>query len=217
MKWTDIINAEIQKPYYRDLYNFVDNEYKTQTVYPPRDLILNAFNLTPYDNVKCVILGQDPYHGPNQAMGLAFSVQKGITIPQSLKNIYKELQMELGCTIPTHGDLTEWAQQGVLLLNSVLTVRNGEAASHQKHGWETYTDAILTAINQKTEPVVILLWGNYAKAKRHLLTNPNHLVLESSHPSPYSANYGFFGCDHFKRCNQYLATNGIEPINWQIH
>ena len=216
MTWEKLNAAEQQKDYYDKLYDFVTNEYKNNTCYPPFEKILNALNLTPYENVKCVILGQDPYHEPNQAMGLSFSVEPGVTIPRSLQNIYKELHDELGCYIPNNGDLTKWAKQGVLLLNSVLTVRAHKAASHADHGWETYTDAILSELNKKDTPIVFLLWGNFARAKKTLITNPKHLILEATHPSPFSASSGFFGCNHFKKCNDYLTTNGLSPIDWQI-
>lgn len=216
MNWIDALQPETEKPYFKNLQAFLDAEYKTQTVYPPANQVLNALELTPLENVKCVILGQDPYHGPNQAMGLSFSVAPGIALPRSLQNIYKELQAEFGYDIPTTGDLTKWAQQGVLLLNSVLTVRRGDPGSHKDIGWEAYTDAILKAVNQKAEPVVYMLWGNFAKSKKELITNQNHLILEAAHPSPYSANKGFFGCDHFKTCNQYLMSHNQTPIDWQI-
>lgn len=216
MTWEQFVESEKQKDYYNNLYDFIKKEYDTATCYPPFEKILNALNLTPYENVKCVILGQDPYHGPNQAMGLSFSVEPGVDTPRSLQNIYKELNAELGCYIPNNGDLTKWAKQGVLLLNSVLTVRAHEAASHSGHGWETYTDAILKELNKKKDPVVFLLWGNYAKSKKQFITNPNHLVLETTHPSPFSANNGFFGCNHFKQCNEFLNKHNISSIDWQI-
>lgn len=218
MEWSDILAPEYAKPYYKDLYDFVTNEYNdpNKTIYPPCDKIFNALRLTPYDNVKCVIIGQDPYHGPNQAMGLSFSVPDGIRIPPSLQNIYKELNTEFGYPIPDTGNLTKWAKEGVLLLNAVLTVEEHAPASHQNKGWETYTDAIIKSLNQKETPVVFLLWGNFARSKRDLITNPKHLVLEAPHPSPFSANRGFFGCNHFKKCNNYLSQNNIKPIDWQI-
>lgn len=216
MNWETFNENEKSKEYYNDLYDFVKKEYETTTCYPPFGKILNALNLTPYDDVKCVILGQDPYHEPNQAMGLSFSVEPGVTIPRSLQNIYKELHDELDCYIPNNGDLTKWAKQGVLLLNSVLTVRAHKAASHADHGWETYTDAILSELNKKDTPIVFLLWGNFARSKKTLITNPKHLILEATHPSPFSASNGFFGCNHFKKCNDYLITNGLKPIDWQI-
>lgn len=214
--WASELAVEHSKPYYKELFDFVENEYNTKTIYPPKDKIMNATALTPLDNVKCVILGQDPYHEPNQAMRLAFSVNKNVAIPRSLQNIYKELHDELGCYIPNNGDLTYWAEQGVLLLNSVLTVQAGKAASHSNHGWEQYTDSILSIVNKQNRPIVYMLWGNFAKSKKPLLTNPNHLILESTHPSPFSAGYGFFGCGHFKKCNDFLVKNNLSPIDWQI-
>ncbi|MBQ7464614.1 MAG: uracil-DNA glycosylase [Lachnospiraceae bacterium] len=214
--WEKALSGEFKKPYYRELYGFVKHEYDTQVVYPPSGDIFNALHYTPLENVKVVILGQDPYHEPGQAHGLAFSVKPDIAIPPSLKNIYKELNTELGCRIPNNGYLKKWADEGVLLLNSVLTVRAGQAASHQKKGWETFTDAVIGAVNKKDSPVVFMLWGRYAKDKAAFLDNKNHLVLTAAHPSPLSAHNGFFGCGHFKRCNEFLAENGEEPIDWQI-
>lgn len=216
MTWDEILKPEYAKPYYRDLYNFVEQQYQEHTVYPPKDLIMNATALTPYDNVKCVIIGQDPYHGPNQAMGLCFAVPDGVPIPPSLTNIYQELQNEFGYAIPNNGDLSKWAKEGVLLLNAVLTVQAGCPASHQGKGWETFTDAIIKAVNQKTTPVVFLLWGGFARSKKTLITNPIHHILECPHPSPLSAYRGFFGCDHFKKCNDYLIQDGFTPIDWKI-
>lgn len=216
MTWNDFLKEEYQKPYYKELYDFIQSEYNTQTIYPPSDLIMNALTLTPFDDVKCVILGQDPYHGPNQAMGLSFSVNKGISLPPSLLNIYKELRNEFGYEVPNNGDLTKWAKKGVLLLNAVLTVRAGSPASHQNKGWEIYTDAIISALNKKSTPVVFLLWGNFARSKKSLITNPNHYILECPHPSPFSANRGFFGCNHFKLCNDFLQKQGLLPIDWKI-
>lgn len=216
MDWNIINNQEKEKPYFKELCHFVRKEYKQNTCYPPYEKIFNAIQTTPFEQVKCVILGQDPYHEPGQAMGLSFSVEKDTAIPRSLQNIYKELQNELNCYIPDNGDLTPWAKQGVLLLNSVLSVRAHQAASHQNHGWEIYTDALLSALNKKETPVVFMLWGNFAKSKKPLIINPKHLVLESSHPSPFSVNYGFFGCGHFKSCNEFLKKNKMKPIDWQI-
>lgn len=216
MNWNEIIEKEKQKPYYDKLYEFVENEYKNNTCYPPFEKILNALNFTSYDDVKCVILGQDPYHGPNQAMGLSFSVEPKVAIPRSLQNIYKELNKEYGTYIPNNGDLTKWAKQGVLLLNTVLTVRAHEPQSHMGKGWEEYTDAIIKSLNEKNKPIVYLLWGEKARAKKEIITNKNHLILETSHPSPYSANRGFFGCNHFKDCNNFLIQHGYMPIDWQI-
>ena len=216
MNWFDNNEQVKEKDYYNSLYEFVAKEYAEHTCYPPFDDILKALNLTPFDKVKCVIIGQDPYHNVGQAMGLSFSVPDNIAIPKSLENIYKELQNELGCYIPNNGNLTKWALQGVLLLNSVLTVRAHEPASHGGHGWETYTDNLLTALNAKNEPVVYMLWGNFAKSKKELITAKNALILEAAHPSPFSANRGFFGCNHFKTANEYLARFGVTPIDWQI-
>lgn len=216
MDWKTITESESQKPYFKQLMAYVEQEYKTQTCFPPFDKIMNAMALTPFDQVKCVIVGQDPYHTPGQAMGLSFSIPKGRPLQPSLENIYKELSAELNIPVAPHGDLTAWAKQGVLLLNSVLTVRAHQAASHQNMGWEKYTDAILEAIGQKQEPVVYMLWGRYARDKARFLNNPNHLVLESAHPSPFSADKGFFGNGHFKKCNQFLANHGISPIDWRI-
>lgn len=214
--WNQELAEEYSKPYYKDLYDFVMNEYKTKTIYPPANKIMNATALTPLDNVKCVILGQDPYHQPNQAMGLAFSVNKNVAIPRSLQNIYIELRNEFGYTIPRHGDLSSWAKQGVLLLNSILTVENSKPASHSGHGWEIFTNKIISIVNQQDRPIVFMLWGNFAKSKKVLLNNPKHLILETSHPSPYSANYGFLGCGHFKKCNEFLVANNVAPIDWEI-
>lgn len=212
----NIIEDESKKDYYIKLHDFIDEEYKNKKIYPERENIYAALKYTPYDKVKVVILGQDPYHGEGEAHGLSFSVCPGIKIPPSLKNIYKELNAELGCYIPNNGYLTKWANQGVLLLNSVLTVQKDTPASHRGKGWEIFTDKIIEEIDKKDEPVVFLLWGNFAKSKETLLKNPKHLVLSSAHPSPFSARNGFFGNNHFIRVNEYLKANGIEPIDWQI-
>lgn len=215
--WSLALKDEFNKPYYRDLYRFVKEEYSTKVVYPPADDIFNALHLTPLKDVKVLILGQDPYHNEHQAHGLSFSVlpdQKDI--PPSLQNIYKELQEDLGCYIPNNGYLKKWADQGVLMLNTVLTVRAHEPNSHQGRGWENFTDAIIQAVNQKDEPVVYMLWGRPAQSKIPMLTNPKHLILKAPHPSPLSAYRGFFGCKHFSRCNEFLSQNGLEPIDWQI-
>lgn len=218
MNWYDFNEREKQEDYYVNLSHFIDGAYAATTCFPPRDKILNALNLTPYENTNVVILGQDPYHGENQAMGLSFSVPKTEKIPPSLMNIYKELHSEYenDFTMPVSGDLTKWATQGVLLLNSVLTVQAHKPGSHAGHGWETYTDRILTELNRKNTPIVFLLWGNYARQKKALITNPIHCVLEASHPSPFSAGKGFFGCNHFKACNEFLACHNKPPIDWQI-
>ena len=215
-KFKEIIEEEQKKEYYQKMHEFVVNEYNTKTVYPARLNVFEALKLTPYDNVKVVILGQDPYHGEGEAHGLSFSVCPGIKIPPSLQNIYKELNSELGCYIPNNGYLTKWAKQGVLLLNSVLTVVKDTPASHKGIGWETFTDRIIEEIDKKDSPVVFMLWGNFARSKKALLKNPKHLVLESAHPSPFSARNGFFGNNHFKKANEYLKENGLDPIDWQI-
>lgn len=214
--WLPVVEAECKKPYYRELYKFVKEEYATRVIYPPSDEIFTAFHLTPLKDVKVLILGQDPYHEPNQAQGLSFSVPKGQQIPPSLQNIYKELHDDLGCYIPDNGNLIKWAKQGVLMLNTVLTVRAHEANSHKGHGWEKFTDAILQAVDQKDTPVVYMLWGSPAQSKIPMLTNPKHLILKSVHPSPLSAYRGFFGCRHFSKCNEFLTSNGLTPIDWQI-
>ena len=214
--WLDAIQGEFAKPYYRDLFHFVKDEYSRAVIYPPADDIFNAFHLTPLHNVKAVILGQDPYHNVGQAHGLCFSVKKGVDIPPSLVNIYKELHDDLGCYIPNNGYLKKWADQGVLLLNTVLTVRAHQANSHQGRGWEQFTDAIIQAVNAQDRPIVYMLWGRPAQSKIPMLTNPKHLILKAPHPSPLSAYRGFFGCRHFSQANQFLKEHGIEPIDWQI-
>lgn len=214
--WADVLSAEYKKDYYRNLFNFVTQEYKTHEVFPPGDDIFNAFHLTPLSKVKCVIIGQDPYHNIGQAHGLCFSVKPDVEIPPSLVNIYKELNTDLGCDIPNNGYLVKWAKQGVLMLNAVLTVRAHQAASHQNKGWEQFTDAAIRAVNEKDEPVVFLLWGSFAIKKASMVTNPKHLILTAPHPSPLSAYRGFFGCKHFSQTNDFLIKNNIEPIDWQI-
>lgn len=215
--WLEAMQPEFQKPYYAQLFQFVKEEYSRVVVYPPADDIFNALHLTPLHQVKVVILGQDPYHNVNQAHGLSFSVPKSQPeIPPSLQNIYKELHDDLGCTIPNHGYLKKWAEEGVLLLNTVLTVRAHQANSHQGKGWEQFTDAILEAVNREDRPIVYLLWGRPAQSKIPMLTNPKHLVLKAPHPSPLSAYRGFFGCRHFSQANAFLEEHGVEPIDWQI-
>lgn len=214
--WDDIIGGEFGKDYYLALRSFLANEYKAKTVYPDMYDIFNALRYTPFSNVKAVIIGQDPYHGPGQAHGLCFSVKKGITPPPSLVNIFKELQADLGYAPPPHGELTAWAEQGVLLLNNVLTVRQAQPASHKGMGWETFTDAVISALNQKQTPVVFILWGAHARKKAELITNPIHHKLACAHPSPLSAYNGFFGCRHFSKTNQLLTQSGQAPINWEI-
>jgi uracil-DNA glycosylase len=216
MNFKEIIEEESKKEYFQELQSFVDEEYKNKTIFPERKNIYASLENTPFDKVKVVILGQDPYHGEGEAHGFAFSVKPGIKIPPSLKNIYKELNAEYGCYIPNNGYLMKWAKQGVLLLNAVLTVEKDKPASHQGKGWEKFTDRVIEEIDKKDEPVVFMLWGNFAKSKKKLLTNKNHLVLESPHPSPFSARHGFFGNNHFKLANEYLTQNKIKPIDWQI-
>ena len=214
--WDNVLEEEFKKEYFLKIKEFVEAEYKTKTIYPPKDEIFNAFKLCPIDNVKVVILGQDPYHEEGQAHGMSFSVRPGIKIPPSLQNMYKELHEELGLYIPNNGFLEKWADQGVLLLNTCLTVRSGAANSHKGKGWEQFTDAIIKAVNEQDRPIVYFLWGSNARSKKSLITNPKHLVLESVHPSPLSAYNGFFGCGHFKKANEFLKEHGVEPIDWQI-
>ena len=216
-EWDELLKDEFQKDYYQNLRKFLIKEYKTQTIYPDMYDIYNAMKYTSYQDVKVVILGQDPYHEPNQAHGLSFSVKKGVEPPPSLKNIFKEINDELGIdNSGKHGELTNWAKSGVLLLNTVLTVRRGMANSHKDKGWEHFTDRVISLLNEREKPVVFLLWGNNAKAKRKLITGRQHLVLASAHPSPLSAYHGFFGCGHFAEANRFLEANGMEPVNWSI-
>lgn len=214
--WLEPLSAEFKKPYYKELYSFVKNEYKTRIVYPPSEDIFNAYLHTPLKNVKVLILGQDPYHEPGQAHGLSFSVNPGVEIPPSLVNIYKELNDDLGLKIPNNGYLTKWADQGVMLLNTVLTVRAHQAFSHSKHGWEEFTDSTIRILNEQEKPIVFMLWGKPAQEKAKMLNNPKHLVLLAPHPSPLSAYRGFFGCKHFSKANDFLIKQGERPIDWQI-
>lgn len=214
--WIEPLQTEFRKPYYKDLYYFVKKEYSSTVIYPPSDEIFNAFHFTPLSKVKVLLLGQDPYHNVNQAHGLSFSVKPGQDIPPSLQNIYKELNDDLGCYIPNNGFLKKWAEQGVLLLNTVLTVRAHQANSHKGRGWEQFTDAVINAVNAQDRPIVYFLWGAPAQRKLPMLTNSKHLILTAPHPSPLSAYRGFFGCKHFSQCNDFLVQNGIEPIDWQI-
>ncbi|MFA1512240.1 uracil-DNA glycosylase [Priestia aryabhattai] len=214
--WAPLLEEEFQKDYYIQLREFLVDEYNHHTIYPDKYDIFNALHYTDYKNVKVVILGQDPYHGPNQAHGLSFSVQRGVKTPPSLVNIYKELKNEMDYHIPNNGYLVKWAEQGVLLLNTVLTVRRGEANSHKGKGWEQLTDRIIELVAQKEEPVVFLLWGKHAQAKKELIHHSHHLILESPHPSPFSANRGFFGNNHFQRANDFLVKHGRQSIDWQI-
>lgn len=212
--WKEKLADEFEKPYFKELTDFVRLEYKTQVCYPPGNLIFNAFNLCPFDQVKVVIIGQDPYHGPGQAHGLCFSVNDGIPFPPSLQNIFKEIQADLGKEVPATGNLTRWAQQGVLLLNATLTVRAHQAASHQRHGWEDFTDAVIRKLSQERDHLVFILWGAYAQKKGAVIDRERHLVLTSAHPSPLSAYHGFFGNKHFSLTNAYLEQYGKTPINW---
>lgn len=214
--WYEVLKQEFEEPYFYEIKSFLIQEKRQYIVYPPSQLIFNAFNLTPFDKVKVVILGQDPYHNVGQAHGLAFSVPNGIMPPPSLKNIFKELQSDIGMPIPTNGNLESWAREGVLLLNSCLTVRANNPASHQGIGWQRFTDAAIKALSEKKEHIVFLLWGNYAIAKEKLIDTRKHLVLKTVHPSPLSANRGFFGCRHFSQTNTYLYSNGISPIKWDV-
>ena len=214
--WLEPLSAEFKKPYYAKLYRFVNDEYKTHTIYPKQKDVFAAYDRTPLANVKVLILGQDPYHEPNQAHGLCFSVNPGVDIPPSLVNIYTELRDDLGCYIPNNGYLAKWADQGVMLLNTVLTVRAHAAKSHRGHGWEEFTDATIAALNKQDRPIVFMLWGRPAQQKSSMLDNPKHLVLTAPHPSPLSAYRGFMGCRHFSKANDFLKANGIEPIDWQI-
>lgn len=214
--WLEPLQSEFKKPYYKQLYQKIMEEYNTTAIYPPADDIFNAFHFTPLSEVKVVILGQDPYHGTGQAHGLCFSVNKGVDIPPSLVNIYKELHEDVGCKIPDNGYLEKWAKQGVLLLNTVLTVRAHQAMSHRGIGWEEFTDAVIEILNQQDRPIVYMLWGRPAQTKKRMLNNPNHLVLEAPHPSPLSAHRGFFGCRHFSMANDFLQKQGQSIIDWQI-
>lgn len=214
--WNNFLEDEFQKDYYIKLHNFLVQEYTTKTIYPNMHNIFNALHYTDYDNVKVVILGQDPYHGPNQAHGLSFSVQPGVATPPSLKNIFKELNSDLGCYIPNNGYLKKWADQGVLLLNTVLTVQAGNANSHKGKGWEIFTDKVISVLNERDTPIVFILWGNNAISKKSLITNKNHHTLQSVHPSPLSASRGFFGSKPFSQTNDILKSLNISPIDWQI-
>jgi len=212
--WKEALKAEFDQPYFAELTEFVKAEYQSTAVYPPPKFIFNAFELTPFDQVKVVILGQDPYHGENQANGLAFSVNQGVQVPPSLVNIYKEIDKDMGRKSSTNGDLESWAKQGVLLLNATLTVRAHQAGSHQKKGWEIFTDSVIKALSDQRENLVFILWGNYAQKKGAVIDESKHLVLKAPHPSPLSAYNGFFGCAHFSQCNTFLMLNGKEPIDW---
>lgn len=215
--WKEILHDEFEKPYFQNIPDHLKTEKaQGKIIYPPGSLIFNAFNTTPFDKVKVVILGQDPYHGPNQAHGLCFSVQNGVPPPPSLVNIFKELKDDIGMSIPNHGNLTKWAEQGVFLLNASLTVRAGEPMSHSKIGWATFTDSVIQTISAKKQHVVFLLWGKFAQDKRVLIDETKHLVLRAAHPSPLSAHNGFFGCKHFSKANEYLMNKGISPVDWAL-
>ncbi len=214
--WLQELGQEFHKPYYKELYQFVVNEYNTGQIFPPANDIFNAFHLTPLSEVKVVIIGQDPYHNVGQAHGLCFSVKPDVDIPPSLVNIYKELNSDLGCQIPNNGYLIKWAKQGVLMLNTVLTVRAHMANSHRGKGWEEFTDAAICALNKQDRPIVFILWGRPAQMKEKMLNNPNHLILKAPHPSPLSAYNGFFGSKPFSQTNKFLEQHGVSPIDWQI-
>ncbi|KEZ49335.1 uracil-DNA glycosylase [Metabacillus indicus] len=214
--WWQWLKPEFEKSYYAKLREFLKEEYASETVYPPMNDIFHALDATSYENVKAVILGQDPYHGPNQAHGLSFSVQKGVKQPPSLRNIFLELKDDLGCEPPDHGCLEKWADQGVLLLNTVLTVRKGQAASHKGQGWETFTDRIIELLNEREQPVVFILWGKHAAAKKELIDENRHVIIESPHPSPFSARRGFFGSKPFSKTNEALRKLGRDEIDWEI-
>jgi uracil-DNA glycosylase len=214
--WLNTIGHELEKNYYKDLSQYIDDEYSQYQVFPNADDIFNAFHYTPLKNVKVVIIGQDPYHSEGQAHGLCFSVKPNVSIPPSLVNIYKELRDDLGCTIPNNGYLVKWANQGVLMLNAVMTVRAHQANSHKGKGWEKFTDAVIKAVNEQDRPVVFILWGKPAQGKKSMLNNPKHLILEAPHPSPLSSFRGFFGSKPFSKTNQFLMEHGVEPIDWQI-
>ena len=214
--WDNILEEEFKKEYFKTLLEFVKNEYKNKIIYPKQNEVFNAFRYTSFEDVKVVILGQDPYHGPNQAEGLSFSVSNEVLKPPSLKNIFKELESDLGIQFPEANSLKPWAKEGVLLLNAVLTVEEHIPTSHKDKGWEVFTDNIIRILNTKKEPVVFILWGSYARNKKELITNPNHLIIESPHPSPFSARTGFFGSKPFSKTNEYLKSKGIKEINWRV-
>lgn len=215
-EWDELLREEFKKEYYLKLREFLKVEYNTRRIYPNMYDIFNSLKYTSYSDVKAVIIGQDPYHGAGQAHGLCFSVQKGTAVPPSLQNIYKELYADLGIPPASHGYLKKWADSGVLLMNAVLTVREGQANSHKGMGWEIFTDKVIELLNQRDKPIVFLLWGGNAKQKMRLITNPKHLILQAAHPSPLSAYNGFFGCRHFSKANEFLTANGMEPVDWRV-
>lgn len=214
--WKPLLENEFKQEYYVQLRTFLVDEYANHTIYPPMNDIFNALHYTSYHKTKVVILGQDPYHGPNQAQGLSFSVQSGVKIPPSLRNIYKEMHADLGLPVPSHGSLVDWAKEGVLLLNTVMTVREKQPSSHKKKGWEQFTNKIIELVNEKEDPVVFILWGRHAEAKETLITNKHHLIIKSAHPSPFSANRGFFGSKPFSQTNTFLTQVGRGPIDWEV-
>ena len=214
--WGPLLEGEFEKPYYQHFRKILKEEYQTRDIYPDQYDIFNALYLTPYNDVKVVIIGQDPYHGPGQAHGLSFSVKPGVTVPPSLQNIYKELKSDIGCYIPNNGYLVKWAKQGVLMLNAVLTVRAGNPNSHKGLGWEMFTDKVIETLNQRETPVIFILWGNFAQQKQQLITSSQHFIIKSPHPSPFSANRGFFGSRPFSRTNAILREIGLKEIDWQI-
>ena len=215
-KWDSILNEEYNKEYFKNLIDFIKQEYKNKTIYPKQNEVFNAFRYTDFDNVKVVILGQDPYHGPNQAEGLSFSVSNEVLKPPSLKNIFKELESDLGIPFPKDKSLKPWAKQGVLLLNAVLTVEEHKPTSHKDKGWEIFTDNVIKTLNKREKPVVFILWGAYARAKKEYITNPKHYIIESAHPSPFSARNGFFGSKPFSKTNEFLKKNNIKEIDWRV-
>lgn len=215
--WKEVLHDEFEKPYFQGLAAFLRAEKAAgKTIYPPGPLIFNAFNTTPFQRVKVVILGQDPYHNPGEAMGLCFSVPKGVRLPPSLRNIYQEINNDLGLPVPSHGDLTAWAESGVFLLNAMLTVEKNTPASHQQIGWQDFTDAVIRKLSENREHLVFLLWGNFARKKKDLIDTSRHLTLEAAHPSPFSANGGFFGCRHFSKADKYLEEHGMEAVDWRV-
>jgi uracil-DNA glycosylase len=214
--WDIILKEELEKDYFKKLLEKIKKEYKEKTIYPKQTEIFKAFRNTSYKDVKVVILGQDPYHGENQAEGLSFSVKAGVEQPPSLKNIFKELNSDLGCPIPKHGSLVKWSEEGILLLNTVLTVEKDKAASHKDLGWEIFTDEVIKKLNEKNEPIVFILWGSFARSKKKLITNKIHYIIESAHPSPLSAYNGFFGSKPFSKTNKFLISKGLKPIDWEI-
>ena len=214
--WDEVLAGEFEQDYFQRICETLKKEYAEYEIYPPKDCVFNALRTTPYSKVKAVILGQDPYHGPGQAHGLCFSVQPGVQPPPSLQNIFKELKSDLGIDPPQNGTLTKWAEHGVLMLNTTLTVRRGQANSHKNIGWTTFTDHVIQKLNEHEQPIVFLLWGANARSKKAFITAPQHLALEAAHPSPLSAYNGFFGCKHFTKCNDYLRAAGVEPVDWRL-